>query len=61
MELSQPTGKPNSIGKIVVDKQPDDVKSPNLADGVMMRYARMKSGLIVSEAAVQRAKMLGRH
>ena len=60
MELSQPTGRPNSVGKIVIDKQPDDTKSPNLADAVMMRYARMKSGLIISEAAVTRARMMGR-
>lgn len=38
-ELSQPTYKPNGVGKIVIDKTPDGAKSPNLGDGVMMRYA----------------------
>ena len=38
-ELSQPTYLKNSIGKMLVDKKPDGAKSPNRADGVMMRFA----------------------
>lgn len=38
-ELSQPTYKKTGAGKIVVDKAPDDSKSPNLADAVMMVFA----------------------
>ena len=38
MELSQPTFTRNEAGKIVVDKQPDNVLSPNLADAVMIAY-----------------------
>jgi len=38
-ELSQPTWGPNGAGKMVVDKQPDGSKSPNLADVVMMRFS----------------------
>jgi phage terminase large subunit len=38
-EMSQPTYKPNEVGKLVVNKKPDGMKSPNLGDGLMMRYA----------------------
>lgn len=38
-ELSQPTYSINTVGKVVVDKQPDGTKSPNLADAVMIRFA----------------------
>lgn len=39
VELSQPTYSVNNAGKIVIDKQPDGAKSPNLADAVMIRFA----------------------
>ena len=38
-ELCQPTYVINSAGKVVIDKQPEGTKSPNLADSVMMLYA----------------------
>jgi hypothetical protein len=38
MELSQPTFSVNAVGKILVDKQPDGMPSPNLADSVMIAY-----------------------
>ena len=38
-EISQPTYKLNGLGKIVVDKKPDGVASPNLADALMMLFA----------------------
>ncbi len=38
MELSQPTYSINQVGKIVIDKQPDGTKSPNLADAVMIAF-----------------------
>jgi hypothetical protein len=41
MELSQPTFSINGVGKIVVDKQPDGTKSPNLGDATMIAYAPM--------------------
>lgn len=47
MELSQPTWSRNQVGKILVDKQPDGTKSPNLADSVMINYARMDTSLDV--------------
>lgn len=37
-ELSQPTYSRNAAGKIVIDKKPDGMKSPNLADSVVMAY-----------------------
>lgn len=41
-ELSQPTYSQNGEGKIIVDKAPDNSKSPNLADTVMILYAPVK-------------------
>lgn len=38
-ELSQPTYKQDATGKLLIDKMPDGMKSPNLGDGVMMRFA----------------------
>lgn len=38
-ELSQPVAETNGTGKIVVNKAPDGVKSPNLGDAVMMRFS----------------------
>lgn len=48
MELSQPTYSINGVGKILVDKQPDGTKSPNLADSVMICYAS-SSGVFVDK------------
>lgn len=38
-ELSQPTYGTNLVGKIIINKKPDGMPSPNLADAVMMRYS----------------------
>lgn len=38
-ELSQPVFSNNLAGKIVIDKQPNDTDSPNLADAVNIVYA----------------------
>jgi len=56
-ELSQPTYKINGAGKIVVDKSPDGMRSPNLADGVMMRRARGEAGLHISDELLKRSAM----
>jgi len=37
-ELAQPTISPNGSLKQIVDKKPDNTRSPNLADGVVMCY-----------------------
>lgn len=49
MELSQPTWSKNATGKILVDKQPDGTKSPNLADSVMIAYAPMEMPIVISD------------
>jgi hypothetical protein len=38
MELSQPTYSLNSVGKVLVDKSPQGMRSPNLADAVMIAF-----------------------
>jgi hypothetical protein len=42
IELSRPTYKQNNVGKIIVDKTPDGVASPNLADAVMIAFSPSK-------------------
>ena len=42
IELSRPTYMQNTIGKIVIDKTPDGVPSPNLADAVMIAFSPQK-------------------
>lgn len=42
-ELSQPTYSLNNSGKIIVDKTPNGMKSPNLADAVMINFSPTKS------------------
>jgi len=39
LELSQPTYSENGAGKLLINKQPDGAKSPNLADAVMIAFA----------------------
>lgn len=39
LELSQPTYSENGAGKLLIDKQPEGAKSPNLADAVMIAFA----------------------
>ena len=41
-ELSQPTYGQNGVGKMLINKRPDGMPSPNLADGAMMRFAPME-------------------
>ena len=38
-EVSQPTYTKNTNGKILINKTPDGAPSPNLSDGVMIRFA----------------------
>lgn len=42
-ELSQATYRTNELGKIVIEKKPSGVKSPNLADAVVIDFAEMES------------------
>lgn len=50
-ELSQPTWGPNTVGKMVVDKQPDGARSPNKADAVMILMGRHKRTMTISDEA----------
>lgn len=42
IELSQPTFKKNSVGKMIVNKKPDGTRSPNHADSAMMAFAKLQ-------------------
>lgn len=46
-ELTQPQHKTSGTGKTMVDKQPDDARSPNLADAINMAYFPCKGGASV--------------
>lgn len=49
-ELSQPVTKESLTGKLMVDKMPDGMKSPNLSDAVMMVYAPRRREMNISNA-----------
>jgi hypothetical protein len=34
----------NTVGKVLVDKAPDGMRSPNLADAVMIAFERSRCG-----------------
>ena len=55
MELSQPTYQMNGVGKIVIDKTHEGVKSPNLYDATHMRFApRGRAPMVVAAGVRQR-------
>lgn len=49
VELSQPTFTVNTAGKNVIDKKPDGAPSPNLADALMIRFARKRRPMVISD------------
>ena len=49
IELSQPTYSQNAVGKMLIDKTPDGVASPNLADAVMMAFAPQRREMRIDE------------
>ena len=51
-ELSQPTFKMNTAGKVMVDKMPDGASSPNLADALVIAYSLGNAPFAVSDAAL---------
>ena len=55
IELSQPVYKLNGAGKILIDKQPDGVASPNLADAVMMAFAPRRPPMVISDELLEAA------
>lgn len=60
-ELSQPVYHVSPVGKIVVDKAPDGVRSPNLADALMIRLAPSTPRMKVNPAALQRSREMAYH
>lgn len=55
VELAQPVYDQNNAGKMLVDKAPDGVASPNEADAVMMVFAPRRMGLNISDEAIDQA------
>ena len=56
-ELSQPTYSVNGAGKILIDKKPDGVKSPNLGDAVMIKFSDAgKRGFKISDGLLGAAQ-----
>lgn len=50
LELSQPVYYEDGAGKIVIDKTPEGVQSPNLGDGTMMRFAPRRRPMRIHES-----------
>ena len=50
MELSQPVWVRSKTGKVMIDKQPDGVASPNLADAAMMAFAPKRVAVVVKDS-----------
>lgn len=60
-ELSQPTYRQNDAGKMIVNKTPDGMKSPNLGDGAMIRLAKKgPAPMKISAEAMAKAMQRGR-
>lgn len=60
-ELSQPTYKTNEVGKIVINKKPDGMPSPNRADATVIRFAqKRRASLVVSNEVLRRARAMAR-
>lgn len=57
VELSQPTYSLNGAGKVLVDKAPDNTRSPNLADAVMIRFSSLGYSLVVPEAYLAKTRV----
>lgn len=53
-ELIQPTYAINNAGKIVIDKVPDGMASPNLADSLMILFSDLRSPIKISSEAIGR-------
>jgi len=53
VELSQPIYKQDTSGKLLIDKQPEGMPSPNLADAVMMVYAPRRGPMVITDEMLQ--------
>lgn len=54
VELSQPVYLINNAGKILIDKVPDGVASPNLADSAMILFAPRTAAMVIDESVLER-------
>jgi hypothetical protein len=59
VELSMPQWKQSAAGKVLVDKAPDGVSSPNAADAVMALLCSRRRGLRISDDALVCADAYG--
>lgn len=58
-ELVQPTYSQDALGKMLINKAPPGSKSPNLADAVMMRFARVeRAPMKISDSVLAAARNL---
>jgi phage terminase large subunit len=61
-ELTQVTYRQNEVGKLVIEKKPNGMKSPNLADTVMIHYAPKEIEPIeITGDMLRQIAMAGRH
>lgn len=57
-ELSQPTASQGARMKMVIDKAPEGVRSPNLADAIVMAYWPVNSGpMFIPQGVINRSAM----
>jgi phage terminase large subunit len=57
-ELSQPTASQGARLKMVIDKAPDGVRSPNLADAIVMAYWPVSKGpMFIPHSVITRSAM----
>lgn len=60
-ELSQVTYDTNGVGKIVIEKKPAGMSSPNMADAVVMHFAPADAGPIeITDAVLRQIASAGR-
>jgi phage terminase large subunit len=58
-ELCQPTYTINAVGKIVINKKPDGMKSPNLADAAMIKFGPTRNRFMVTQQMVTDVQKMG--
>ena len=60
-ELSQPTWSQIGVGKILINKKPDGMKSPNLADAVMIKFAEVEQApMEITPSMIEQIQRSGR-
>lgn len=60
-EISQPTYSINQVGKMVINKKPDGMKSPNLFDALMIKFASIEPpALVVTQDMLAQIARAGR-